>query len=626
MHRACWPWYRKCSAIAQPAYGAMNLIGAASSADAATMMQRSSVPAWRSPMISSRWPRPIGIIASTALRPVCIGSTTGWRWTTPGALNSAGRNSDVLMSPLSSSGRPSGSTRRPSSCSPTGISRSLPVRFTVSSSETLSHSPKSTAPTLSSSRLSASPTTSCGSSSVSSDWQLSSPWIRAIPSPISMTVPTSERSADSTSSPSIRSLRIDAISSGLISMLRLVPFLRRSGDALSQFLEPVSNTRVQDHVADLQHQPAEDVRVDTTLQLNGVAGLLLDLPSDPLGDLGIELDRARHGDAEPLVLLVPERFVLAADPEDHRHPALLEQELQEVEHLRLGVRHRPLQALDLLRRGEVGAEEEQPHLPVLFQDADELPELVADRVELPFFLRRREQGGGVYAGDLLHLNGSLLSFASGAPSHEAAPSVTSPEPSPLRLEKSTSARASSISRFWSSGSSDFRVTFSVVKTVRSATSLRMRSSERLVSASMSRRAAASSSSRFSRPCSAAPAVVVSAVLRARAMMSSACSRASLRRARYSSRILLASSRVFSASSIDSRIRLARLSSASWIRGKATLLSTYIVIPKTSSVQIISPTLGETRKLPPDSSPPPPPVSWARKTNWLMSVRKPTRSA
>ena len=49
------------------------------------------LPVWRSPMISSRWPRPIGIIESIAFRPVCSGSVTGWRWTTPGALNSAGR-------------------------------------------------------------------------------------------------------------------------------------------------------------------------------------------------------------------------------------------------------------------------------------------------------------------------------------------------------------------------------------------------------------------------------------------------------------------------------------------------------------------------------------------------------
>ena len=54
------------------------------------------LPVWRSPMISSRWPRPIGIMPSTALMPVCIGSFTGWRWTTPGALNSAGRVSVVF--------------------------------------------------------------------------------------------------------------------------------------------------------------------------------------------------------------------------------------------------------------------------------------------------------------------------------------------------------------------------------------------------------------------------------------------------------------------------------------------------------------------------------------------------
>src|SRR5829696_6742743 len=49
------------------------------------------LPVWRSPMISSRWPRPIGIIPSIDIRPVCTGSSTGWRWTTPGALNSTER-------------------------------------------------------------------------------------------------------------------------------------------------------------------------------------------------------------------------------------------------------------------------------------------------------------------------------------------------------------------------------------------------------------------------------------------------------------------------------------------------------------------------------------------------------
>src|SRR5215208_2312096 len=359
-------------------------------------------PVWRSPMISSRWPRPIGIIESIALRPVCIGSDTGCRWTTPGALCSAERVSVVLMSPLSSSGRPSGSTRRPSSSSPTGISSSLPVRFTVSSSDTLSHSPKSTAPTLSSSRLSASPTTSCGSSSLSSDMQLSTPWMRAIPSPISSTVPTSERSAESVSRPSIRSRRMLAISSGLISMFGLCSFLRRLGDALSQFLKPVAKARVQDHVPDLHHQPAEDVGVDPALELNGVAGLLLDLGSDPLDDLGIELDRAGHGDAEPLVLLRPEGIELAADPVDHRHPVLLDQQGEEVDQLGLAVLDGPLQPVALLGRREVGAEEEDLHLSVLRQRIDELAELIADLVELALVLRRREQRRGVHASNLLH--------------------------------------------------------------------------------------------------------------------------------------------------------------------------------------------------------------------------------
>ena len=54
--------------------------------------------------------------------------------------------------------------------------------------------------------------------------------------------------------------------------------------------------------------------------------------------------------------------------------------------------------------------------------------------------------------------------------------------------------------------------------------------------------------------------------------------------------------------IESAIVLARLSSASWIFGKATLLNTHIVKRKRTSVQIIRPRPGETRKLPPSSSP------------------------
>ena len=124
-------------------------------------------PVERSPMISSRWPRPTFVIESIALMPVCSGSFTGWRSTTPGALNSSGRVSSVSIGPWPSSGFPSGSTTRPSSASPTGTLATPPVRRTGSPSLTFCHSPKSATPTSSSSRLNARPTTPCSSSSIS---------------------------------------------------------------------------------------------------------------------------------------------------------------------------------------------------------------------------------------------------------------------------------------------------------------------------------------------------------------------------------------------------------------------------------------------------------------------------
>ena len=54
-------------------------------------MPTAVLPVLRSPMISSRWPRPIGVIASMALMPVCSGSRTGCRSATPGAMISTGR-------------------------------------------------------------------------------------------------------------------------------------------------------------------------------------------------------------------------------------------------------------------------------------------------------------------------------------------------------------------------------------------------------------------------------------------------------------------------------------------------------------------------------------------------------
>ena len=81
------------------------------------------LPVVRSPMISSRWPRPIGIIESIAFRPVWSGSFTGWRSTTPGALNSSGRRSVASSGGPPSMGLPSGSTMRPTSVVADGDAR-----------------------------------------------------------------------------------------------------------------------------------------------------------------------------------------------------------------------------------------------------------------------------------------------------------------------------------------------------------------------------------------------------------------------------------------------------------------------------------------------------------------------
>ena len=97
-------------------------------------MATAVLPVWRSPMISSRWPRPIGTSASMALRPVCIGSCTLLRFTMPGALISILRVCFASMGPRPSMGLPRASTTRPSSASPTGTSAIWPVRLTVSPS------------------------------------------------------------------------------------------------------------------------------------------------------------------------------------------------------------------------------------------------------------------------------------------------------------------------------------------------------------------------------------------------------------------------------------------------------------------------------------------------------------
>ncbi len=72
------------------------------------------LPVCRSPRISSRWPRPIGMSASMTFRPVCSGTVTGARSMIAGAGRSIGMRCSPSMGGSPSSGRPSGSMTRPS--------------------------------------------------------------------------------------------------------------------------------------------------------------------------------------------------------------------------------------------------------------------------------------------------------------------------------------------------------------------------------------------------------------------------------------------------------------------------------------------------------------------------------
>ena len=171
--------------------------------------------------------------------------------------------------------------------------------------------------------------------------------------------------------------------------------------------------------------------------------------------------------------------------------------------------------------------------------------------------------------------------------------------SALRAEKSSSLRASSTRRRWSPSSSDLRVTFSVARTVRSATSLRISWIARRVSASMSRRVCSSISSRASLDASLASRSWTSAALRARATISSAWWRAS----RQPLAVLgeqLVGLLLGALGRVDRVLDhpLALVERVGDPREREVAQQHHATRANTTSVQIIRPMPGLTRKLPP----------------------------
>ena len=93
------------------------------------------LPVWRSPMISSRWPRPIGISASIALMPVWTGVSTRLADDDARGDPLDGRGSLVARSgPCRRAAGRAGRRRGRAAPAPTGTSTTRPVVLTVSPS------------------------------------------------------------------------------------------------------------------------------------------------------------------------------------------------------------------------------------------------------------------------------------------------------------------------------------------------------------------------------------------------------------------------------------------------------------------------------------------------------------
>ena len=216
------------------------------------------LPVCRSPMISCRCPRPMAVIASMALMPVCSGSFTGWRSTTDGACVSSGRSVVSSMGPLPSSGSPSGPTTRPRKLSPTGTDSTSPVRRTCWPSSISLNSPRMTTPISRMSRLSAMPRTPFSNSSSSLAMAEGRPSTRAMPSPHSVTMPISSREALSGSYSVTKRASASRISSGrIVSSAIILPVFRHS--RLLSFKFPAADYRAGRQPASLRRTSASRV-------------------------------------------------------------------------------------------------------------------------------------------------------------------------------------------------------------------------------------------------------------------------------------------------------------------------------------------------------------------------------
>src|SRR5262245_9744637 len=413
------------------------------------------LPVWRSPMMSSRCPRPIGVIASIAVIPVCSGSFTGWRSTTLAACTSRFRRPSSGIGPLPSSGLPSGSMTRPRNPSPTGIDRIWPVCLTRSPSSIWADSPRTMQPIWSSSRLNARPSTPPGNSSSSLAIARGRPLTCAMPSPASTTRPTSSRSTEGLKLSTLRrnasAMALGSRFSSSIAMGSLAP-RRRACKVFARLVQARADRAVEDLVADLGDQAADHVRVDDHADLDLAAGGLRERVGQLPGARLVQRDRRAHLGHRRLPGLGHHLGQDLHDAAELARATLLDDEAEHVDGHGVGA---PAEGFGdqgpLVLKGQRRVREGLAHARLGLEQPGERQQVAFDRLELDL--------GGGHAEQRLRVAPDELVLA-----RHAQPVFPLPD--------ATSSRYSSISRWCAFASSDSPTTRSASSTEISATSPR----------------------------------------------------------------------------------------------------------------------------------------------------------
>ena len=263
---------------------------------------------------------------------------------------------------------------RPSSSSPTGISSRRFVRLTVSPSEMCSHGPNSTAPTLSDSRLSARPITSCG--------QLEHLEGHAVLEAVDAGDAVADRE-DGADLGQVGLTGVEALDAGLedggdLVGLDLHEWLLRGcasrpGRLACEVVRGGCGSRRPGSSCRPGRRGRRGCRARPSTERSTLRPVCSAMRSPIWLTVALSSSTAEvTWTGSSLFSSQPQLVEPAPDAEDHRHPVVLDQQLEEVDEDRVGVGDRAIEPVLLLGGREVGREEEHLQLAGLVERVGEL--------------------------------------------------------------------------------------------------------------------------------------------------------------------------------------------------------------------------------------------------------------